>query len=122
MKFFLVFVALAVFPLLAQAPPWEVGLQYLPSSAASIVTQTVRCQQALFVNADTADHLVTVVDRSTNCNGGACPIFISKLPGTVSGSSPTTYAVPLNGVRATGGVVWSTDASNVVAGWIKGTF
>src|SRR4051812_46604270 len=90
--------ALAALPMLAQAPPWEVGLQFIPSATSTVAWQTVHVQQMTLVNTSGSAVTVTVADRSINCNGGACTVFSAAVPAN------TTYTVAIGGARATNGL------------------
>jgi hypothetical protein len=116
MKFLFALVAFAAWPLLAQAPPWEVGLQFVPTTTAKLVTQTVHVQQMTLVNTSGSAVTVTVSDLTTNCSSAACSLFSASIPAN------TTYTVSLGGARAQSGVSWSASAGSAVVGWLKGTF
>lgn len=116
MKRFLCALLLATLPVLAQAPPWEVGLTNVPSTATKVVGQTVHVQQMTLVNTTGSAVTVTVADLSTNCNSATCTVFSASIPAN------TTYTVALGGVRANGGLTWVASTANAVSGWIRGTF
>ncbi len=102
--------------ILAQSPPWEVGLTNVPAATTVVVSQTVHVQQMTLVNTTGSAVTVTVLDRSTNCNGAACTVFAASI------AANTVYTVPLGGVRAQGGVTWVASTANAVSGWMRGTF
>ena len=71
----------------------------------------------VLANVSASSVTVTITDGSTNCGGGPCTLFP---PATIQ--SNQVYTIPLNGVPANGGVIWTASAANAVHASIRGRY
>src|ERR1700761_2468728 len=119
----------ASFACAQSATTWEVGPLPVPTSPTNICsdtapqappcgfsggTDTLHLAQGSFANTNSSGSVtVTITDNSTNCNGGACTLWVAAI------AAQSTYYVPFNGLRAYRGVSWSATGTGVHA-WLKG--
>lgn len=106
---------------------WYFGTAVVPSTATAVAVpkmpsglaapKTVFIEQVVLANISSSSVTVTITDGSTNCNGGPCTLFP---PATIQ--SNQVYTIPLNGVPANGGIVWSASSANAVHGSIRGRY
>lgn len=91
----------------------EIGLVFVPNTPTAVTTKTTRVYYMKFTNTTGGAVTVTVSDRSTNCNSGACDIWTA-----VSIPANTTITEASNGVLMNGGITWSASAANSITGWM----
>lgn len=106
---------------------WYYGTAVVPNAATAVLVprmpsglaapKTVFIDQVVLANISASSITVTITDGSTNCNGGPCTLFP---PATIQ--SNQVYTIPLNGVPANGGIIWSASAANAVHGSIRGRY
>jgi len=102
-------------PLAAQAPTWEVGTQYVPSSATVVRSVNSHITQLDLDNTSGSAVQVTLTDL-TGCGGSGCILFQASVP------ADTYWAIPMNGQKANGGFSWVAATGSVVTGHIKGNY
>jgi hypothetical protein len=136
MKRLLVLSALICASSLAQSPSgiypptgtaWYVGIMAIPASLTAVPVpngkygasppSTVFVEQINLQNTTGSAVTVTIVDGSTNCNGGAC----SLVP-AVSIAANTSYSINKNGEPANGGLKWSASSANAIHASVRGRY
>lgn len=137
MKQFLLVAGLAALRLSAQSPSgyypvnpyisWYYGTAVVPNAASAVpvpkmpsgapAPKTVFVEMVVLANISSSAVTVTITDGSTNCGGGHCTLFA---PATIQANQ--VYTIPLNGVPANGGVIWTASAANAVHGSIRGRY
>lgn len=100
----------------AQSGSRRIGPRYIPNSTADAIAVTVVIDSVLLVNNTAGNLTVRIRDKSTNCNGGACPL----VPDDLVVNAGSIYSIPMYGTQAVGGISWSASAANSIVGVIRG--
>jgi len=100
--------------MLLTAAPAVVGPIFIPNSTAVIVARDVKIGKVILSNTTAGALTVTISDRSTSCNSGACQIWPA-----ISIAANTVYTVDLYGTFMQSGISWSASAANSVIGVVN---
>ena len=92
---------------------------FMPTAADTVLaSKTAYIGAIVLVNNSGAAVTLRIRDRSTDCNGAACPIY----PDDISIPAGTTWTSTYPFLEATGGITWSASSANAVVGRITGTY
>jgi len=100
--------------MLLTAAPVAVGPTFIPNSTTVIVAKDVKIGKIVLSNTTAGALTVTISDRSTSCNGGACQIWPA-----ISIAANTVYTADLGGTFMQSGISWSASAANSVIGAVN---
>jgi len=89
----------------------------IPSSAATVATDSIFIDAIVLSNVTGGDVTVTINDRSTGCNAGVCAV----VPTAMVVKAGSIYSIPLYRVRATRGLTWVASSANAIVGRIVGS-
>ena len=113
------------FPLMSQYPwafsnpprtPVLYGPVFMPLAATDVWTATTHLDFILLANTTGGAVTVTIKDKSTNCNGGACTIF----PATSIPANSTWIPEMRGGIPMIGGVNVQASSANAITTFIRG--
>jgi hypothetical protein len=109
----LALVILLTLAALAGTPPG-----YVPSTDTVVASSTVTLTYLHLNNASGSPASCVIKDRSTNCGGGACPLW-GPAAVAASGSAGSVVSWPFYSLPATNGFTWSCTVPSAVVGSVS---
>lgn len=98
--------------------PITLGVTTLPASPTVATTKNMFVDYIVLVNKTASAVTVTIKDQSTNCSGAAA----CTLAPAVSVAANSVYSMPMLGMYAQGGLLWSASAANSIDVWVAGRY